>query len=365
MLIDYIKNRTKHIGAFFILALGIAAVGCHSIEEWDNDIYGNFDALWTIMDEHYCFFEEKGVDWDEIGKRYRAQLSPEMSASEFFDVCADMLAELKDGHTNLISSFNISYYRNWWSDYPQNFDWRLIQEHYLDFDYYSGNGMSYKILADSTVGYVHYSSFSYGISDDFVNTMMWSMKDCKGMILDLRDNGGGNLSSTEDLTSHFIDEKTLAGYISHKTGAGHNDFSEPYPYYYEPVIGVRWLKPVIVLVNRSTYSAANNFVGVMKNLKHVAIAGTTTGGGSGAPFSSELPCGWAVRFSASPIYDANMNLTENGIEPTKGFEIEMNPDEATNGRDSMLDFCINIISNLKTDSDKEENAVQNCEKSLK
>jgi len=29
---------------------------CHSIEEWDNDHYGNFDALWTILDEHYCFF---------------------------------------------------------------------------------------------------------------------------------------------------------------------------------------------------------------------------------------------------------------------------------------------------------------------
>ena len=39
---------------------------CHDIEEWDNDPQGNFQALWTIIDEHYCFFAEKDIDWNEI-----------------------------------------------------------------------------------------------------------------------------------------------------------------------------------------------------------------------------------------------------------------------------------------------------------
>ena len=29
---------------------------CHEPEEFDNDVYGNFDALWTSVDQHYCFF---------------------------------------------------------------------------------------------------------------------------------------------------------------------------------------------------------------------------------------------------------------------------------------------------------------------
>lgn len=344
--------RKLNIPAIFTTLLMIISGGCHSLESWDNDIYGNFDALWTILDEHYCFFEEKGIDWEETGRRYRAKITADTDQKELFAICADMLDELKDGHTNLISWFNVSYYRKWWSDYPENFDWRLIQEHYLDFDYVTGNGMNYKKLADDQVGYVYFSSFAYNISHSFVNEMLLSMKDCKGLILDIRNNGGGNLTSADDLLSHFINEKTLGGYITHKTGPGHSDFSEPYPYYIEPVVGVRWLKPVIVLTNRHTFSAANNFTAMAKALPHVYIAGAQTGGGSGAPFSSEIPCGWGVRFSASPIYDAEMNLTESGVAPTEGFEVAMDKEAALSGHDTILDFAIRLISSIKTPDKK-------------
>ena len=174
------------------LSLGITA--CHSIEEWNNDLYGNFDALWTILDEHYCFFDSKDIDWAEVGERYRAEINPQWDEAALFAHCAAMLDELKDGHTNLISWFDISYYRKWWSDYPQNFDLRLIQEHYLDFDYHSGNGIIYKVLTDRNVGYLRYSSFTATPAHDFIDQMMLSMKDCDGMIIDVRDNGGGVLS---------------------------------------------------------------------------------------------------------------------------------------------------------------------------
>ena len=97
------------------------------------------------------------------------------------------------------------------------------------------------------------------------------------------------------------------------------------------------------ITNRSTFSAANNFVQVMKPLPQVAVVGDTTGGGSGMPFSSEMPIGWAVRFSASPVYDADMNLTENGIEPSPGGKIDMDPKAALDGHDTILDFAIDAI----------------------
>ena len=275
------------------MALSASLGGCHSIETWNNDFYGNFDALWTILDEHYCFFESKNIDWKATGERYRAAIDPEWDDKQFFNHCAAMLDELKDGHTNLISWFNVSYYRNWWSDYPQNFNLRLIQEHYLDFNYFSGGGMIYKLLEDRNVGYMYYASFSSSFGDSFLDEMLYSMRETDGLIIDVRDNGGGDMTNVERLVSRFLSEEICAGYISHKTGPGHKDFSEPFAYYYSPAENhVRWLKPVIVLTNRSTFSAANNFVSVMKNLPNVAIVGSVTGGGSGMPFSSELPCGW-------------------------------------------------------------------------
>lgn len=319
--------------------------GCHSIESWDNDVYGNFDALWTIMDTHYCFFREKGIDWEETGQRYRRQLKPDMDATEFFGVCADMLAELRDGHTNLSSWFDVSYYRQWWSDYPQNFNLRLIQENYLGFDYHSGGPIIYKILEDENIGYMHYSTFAADYGMAFLDNMLYSMRECDALIIDVRDNGGGNLTNVETLVSRFITRPTVVGYISHKTGPGHNDFSEPFEIEYKPAAEgrIRWGKPVIVLANRSTFSAANNFVSVMKLLPGVRVVGATTGGGSGMPYSSELPCGWSVRFSACSMLDAERRSTEYGVEPTEGCAVDMNPLEALSGKDSILEFAIALL----------------------
>ena len=63
--------------------------------------------------------------------------------------------------------------------------------------------------------------------------------------------------------------------------------------------------------------------------------GDQTGGGSGLPFSSELPIGWSVRFSASPSYDARMQHVEFGIEP----DVKASLDEslAAEGKDSMIE----------------------------
>ncbi len=335
-------NRHKYLILSVAAAMALSFSSCHTVEQWDNDLYGNFDALWTSVDQHYCFFGEKDIDWTETGRRYRAAIDPEMSETEFFDLCGDMLCELKDGHVNLSSYFNTSYYRKWWSDYPQNFNWRLIQEHYLGFDYGSAGGLEYKLLPQN-VGYLRYASFSYGFSESALDMILYSFRESHGLIIDVRDNGGGDLTNVEKMVSHFIDNTITAGYIMHKTGPGHDDFSEPFAYSYEPTRGVRWLKPVIVLTNRSTFSAANNFVSVMKTLPHVTIVGAVTGGGSGMPATYEIPCGWGVRMSVSPILDPEGNPTENGISPTTGGEIDMDESQAADGHDSILDFAIEVL----------------------
>ena len=138
---------------------------------------------------------------------------------------------------------------------------------------------------------------------------------CRGLIIDIRNNGGGDLTTAERLAGRFVHEKTLVGYMQHKTGTGHDDFSTLEPQYLEPSSKIRWHKPVCVLTNRSVYSAANSFAVWMRALPNVRIVGDHTGGGSGMPMSSSLPNGWSVRFSACPMYDANKQQTEFGIAP--------------------------------------------------
>ncbi len=327
------------------IAAATALCGCHHIDEYENDNRGNFEALWTALDEHYCFFREKGVDWNEVHDRYAARVYPKMQRRAFFNLCAEMLDELRDGHTNLSAPFATSYYRGWWSGYPQNYDARLIQQHYLNFKYFSLGAVDYGMLLNN-IGYMHYSSFSSSLGEGNMDYIMVYFAGADGLIIDVRDNGGGDLTNVEMFVNRFIDKKTLAGYMQHKTGPGHDDFSRPEPFYYYPAGSSHfgWAKPVVVLTNRSTFSAANNFVSIMKYIPGVTIIGATTGGGSGMPYSSELPNGWGVRFSACPILDAKGNPTEFGVEPTEGFAVDMDPLDALQGHDTILDKAIEFLT---------------------
>ncbi len=327
------------------LMFGIAFAGCHEVEEWDNNPKGNFEALWTILDEHYCFFKEKSVDWNAVHDKYASKVSDEMTSKELFFVCADMLDELKDGHTNLSSSFNTSYYRKWWSDYPDNYNERLVEQYYLNFNFLSAAGLDYAILPQN-VGYVRYSSFVNPIGEGNLDNVLFYLDPCDALIIDIRNNGGGNMTNVETLVRRFITERILAGYISHKTGPGHDDFSKPYAYYFDPAEKGRimWGKPVAVLTSRGTFSAANNFVSIMQYLPNVSIIGSTTGGGSGMPFNSELPNGWGVRFSACSVLDSKGLSTEFGIDPTPGCEVDLDPQAAVNGHDTILDFAVDYLT---------------------
>lgn len=323
----------------------LIAGGCGDVPDWDNDPRGNFDALWTIIDEHYCFFKQKDVDWNEVYDRYSPRVADDMSREELFLVMADMINELRDGHTNLSSPFNTSYYRKWWSDYPANYDARLIQHYYFNYNYRSVSGMDYGFL-DDNIGYIRYGSFSTPIGDGNLDNVLNFLASSRGLIIDVRDNGGGSLTNVETLVARFITRPTTVGYISHKTGPGHDDFSTPRAFSYNPAAAgrVRYLKPVVVLCNRSTFSAANNFVAIMKHLDGVTIVGAQSGGGGGMPYSSELPNGWGIRFSACAILDADRQETEEGITPSPGCEVDMDTDAALNGIDTILERAIEVLS---------------------
>ena len=50
--------------------------------------------LWSALDRHYCFFQYKNVDWQEVHDRYAAKISNSMTSEELFRVCSEMLKEL-------------------------------------------------------------------------------------------------------------------------------------------------------------------------------------------------------------------------------------------------------------------------------
>lgn len=333
----------KHLNILFLLIGLFSATSCIREDVSGNTPEANFESLWKIIDEQYCFLDYKkqeyGLDWDQVHETYAKRITPSMGWEALFEVLSEMVAELRDGHVNLTSSLASSQYRQWFDSYPRNFS-DSIQSIYLKKDYNQSSGLTYQIL-ENNIGYIYCSSFSNGIGDGNLDQTLNRLAICDGLIIDVRNNGGGNLTTAQKLAARFTNQKTLVGYMTHKTGKGHSDFSNPYPVYIEPSNGIRWQKRAVVLTNRRSFSATNDFVNSMKQFPLITIVGDKTGGGSGLPFTSEIPCGWSIRFSASPMLDPQMNQIEFGINPD--VKVDMTSEDMQKGKDTMIEIACKLL----------------------
>lgn len=319
-------------------------VSCVDTDERPDTPVGNFESLWRIIDEHYCFFDYKqqeyGLDWNAVYDKYKVRVNNNMTTVQLFEVLCDMLAELRDGHVNLSSSMNYGRYWTWQEAYPKNYS-DTLERHYMGTDYLIANGLHYRVL-DDNIGYIRCASFETPIGEGNLDEMLSYLLFCRGLIIDIRNNGGGNLTVAERLAGRFVHEKTLVGYMQHKTGKGHQDFSGLEEIYLEPSCNVRWNKKVCVLVNRSVFSAANEFAVMMHCLPNVTLIGDHTGGGSGLPMSNSLPNGWSVRFSACPMYDNHQQQTEFGIEPD--IAVALSNTSMAENKDDIIEAARKIIA---------------------
>lgn len=277
-----------------------------------RDPLTNFDYLWGEVDKKYSYFELKNIDWDEVKNTYRSMLTANSTEEELFDVLANMLNELRDDHTNLISPFNVSRY-NVVLTGPENYRQRTIAEFYIP-DIWLTGAFEHGFLENKEIGYIRYGSFLSEFSDEALDLILNRYQSTKGLILDLRANGGGNIFNIPKILGRFTDTKTLSGYSITRNGPNHNDFSNKENFFITPYSGVKYLKPVIVLIDRGSYSATTFFALATKAFPNITLLGDTTGGGGGLPNGGQLPNGWTYRFSISQLFDLNgNNYAEDGV----------------------------------------------------
>ena len=299
-----------------------------------------FKYLWKECDEKYSFFELKNVDWNEKNSKYSSQVYNGMSQQALFDVLFDMLKELRDGHVNLISAFQVSRF-----DISQlgskNFDDRLLKDYYLSDKYFITGGLSHDLFVEDSIGYVRYGSFSSSVTDDQMDFILNKYKNTKGLIFDVRANGGGSVTNVFKILSHFINEKTFIYDSYIKNGKGHNDFNAAEKAFLEPAEGYRYLKPVVVLTDRGSYSATSYFSLGVRAIENMTIIGDTTGGGLGAPNGGQLPNGWTYRFSITQTISHDGQNLENGVPPD--IQIDLDPNQVLLGIDTILERAISFI----------------------
>ena len=285
-------------------------------DEYDeNDPFESFDYLWEQVDRRYSYFKVKNIDWEAQRQKYRSQIRPGMSQDSLFRVMGRMMTELRDDHANLRSTFNVSAFRVRLGG-PDNYDQRIVEDHYIGRDYYTSGPFIHNWISNGEIGYIRFAAFTGIVDNVNLNFVLNRYRNAKGLILDLRENGGGSVNDMYGILARLIDESTVVFKSRIRDGEDHDDFSELENAIVEPYDGPRFTRrPVMMLVDRGTYSAGSFTALASISLLNVKLVGDTTGGGLGLPNGGYLPNGWFYRFSVTQAFtNQQAFLIESGQE---------------------------------------------------
>ena len=308
-----------------------------------------FDYLWNKVDQQYAFFDVKGVDWDSVYEVYRPMVYDEIELDSFFYVCSAILNTLQDGHTNLISNFDVShndsvYYRMY---AEKNIDEQVVVLNYLTVNYHTTGSIAHNAIRDGKVAYLRYSSFMDDISTDNLDYLRHIYENCDGMILDLRQNGGGNILNISTLLSMFDNHGQPLYRTQIKSGPEHDAFTELTTVYADstdyddPFIDEPYTKPFAVLIDRGSYSATSFFAICTMAYDNIKLFGDYSGGGLGLPNGGALPNGWTYRFSITRTIALDGGNYENGVPPQE--RVILDPACTAQGIDNVIEAAADWI----------------------
>jgi hypothetical protein len=296
-----------------LLTILLTLISCEKllIEDPDNSPEAVFENLWLNFDRQYPAFMLHNVNWDSVYQVNHAKINNNISNAELVNVLAGMLATLKDPHA-------------WLSDGNQTFAYE--KSNFIH--YYNSNNISKYLTGlkknymytygklTSEIGYVHVSTFAnqdgYGFIDNIINDFVG----CKGIVIDVRNNAGGNSENAKLIVSRFCDKRRDYRYSKYRNGKGHNDLTVPEYSYLEPTDNAKPQYKIVLLTDQSVGSSGEDFTLMLRVLPQVTVIGDVTmGAPGGTPNPRELPNGWLYYLPTSLDFTIEGELVYNGIKP--------------------------------------------------
>lgn len=328
---------------YIIIFLCLLTIG-YSLAQNNNDPIENFEYLWRTFDRDYGIFLPKGVDWKLLYEVYRPKVTPETTDDELFDIMSQLLGHLNDNHVRLESSTR-SYSAGILNEIKrEGFSRDLVKTKYLNNKYQEKlrGRFTYGFITNS-IGYFHFSGFgNVQASSDAVDEIVETFKDCKGLIIDIRNNGGGDDRVGKAIADRFADKKRLYMMTQIRNGPNYDDFTPPKHFYAEPGGPRQFTKPIILLTHRYSVSAADNFALAMRVLPHVTSVGEATSGCLADMRSDRLPNGWRFSISYTLFVDQDGFCWEGIGVPVNIRQINRDAD-IEQDRDKPLELAIQLL----------------------
>jgi hypothetical protein len=324
----------------------------------------SYEKLWSTFDKHYANFDLKGIDWDSINQVYAPLITDSTATEVWFDSMCNMVQTLNDGHVYLSGKVNGEkvecgppydfFFQREFSDEGAFKSFVEVVHNTLltnEFDsltvlpYTRNSSLRYSTSQD--YGYLRISGMAEGITLGRLNRsmkeIMSAISDKKGLIIDLRLNGGGWDVTSYKFAGRFIDKKTV-GHYKETRKKGKSSFKAKNTWTLKPKGPVQYTKPIVILTSDFTASAAEIFLLAMQQFPYVKVVGEPSEGIFSDMYGFRLPNGFKASLSNQRYYDVDgINFEGKGI-PVDEYVIHSKDDLKT-GVDPLITSALGLLNN--------------------
>jgi len=333
----------------------------------ENKPVESFEEFYQFFKERYASFDEKGIDWDQRYQQYKLIVTKTTADTTLFRIMKDMLRNFRDDHVNLRAPSIDSFYNAGRKSEiierirhipakERRIKFNEMTEHSLlqnGFDSLQFIGPSYKgrplfaYTHNGKIGYLRYTrsfsshqNFNFELTNSLLNQIFKEFESLEGMIVDVRFNIGGDTSFTNNMVGRFLEERVLGNY---KQNRKKGSFSKLKPNYFGPRGKYRFAnKPVAVLLNDQTVSAADEFTMVMGSLDNVTLIGERSNGSYSNMTPKTLSNGWVTTLSYQRYLSVDKKNYE-GFGTPVDIEVKNTLKDVENLSDSVLLKALEVL----------------------
>ena len=298
-----------------------------------------FDQLWSAFDRDYAMFVlHPEVDWNASRDHFRPLATNSTSIYGLANVFVQMLQPLQDLHVWLTVSG--SYVPIYNPSLPLN----------ANPSAYAGilgslNNTNPRVqwaVTKDKIGFIAINSWTDPSIPALCQQVMEQMRDTRGLVIDVRSNGGGSEPEALQVAGRFEYANFVYAYDQVRNGTNHTDLTPKAPRTISPRGPWRYDRPVVLLIGQRVASSDESFVGMMTGPTNVTTMGDHTCGASGNPETVQLPFGMTVTVSTWIDYLPDGSLLEgHGFQPQIPFTATANSFTGTN--DALLSAALDIL----------------------
>jgi hypothetical protein len=317
-----------------------------------NTRLNTFNYFIEQIEHNYSGKDVRVVSWDSLLRIYRPKITNQSSDSQLIEVMQAMILPFGDQHLSFNTStrfYNPSYNKLYpKTDSFPNYISATAIEKLIKVPLKNYKKIFAFCKTTDNKGYINiktFEDFEYKKNDyEYFFEILNELKDTKGLVIDLRQNSGGNEFFAKSIAERLTASNKIYKYNRVKIGIDKDDYSDFIESKVSPNGKWQYTKPIIVLTSKYTYSTGINFMLMLRTQAHVTILGTSTGNGVVGGISREMPNGWRVQIPAGLAYlpeDKSVIEGSDGVKP-KIFS-EISTEDWRNQNDTVLDNALRLL----------------------